>query len=148
MRLNITASSTLSSTPPHTNIVASFLFRIDWDKIKSIILLDVQKNTAEEKQDMGNKLTTYLNERWDSKEKWNEEFSKNDEHVYIKLSMILEKNKSPAFQNKWRRTPYPERIYSKIENYVLCDGLEEEDKVMASREVESEVSYRYDAMRT
>ena len=31
-------------------------------------------------------------------------------------------------------------MYSKIENYVLCDGLSEEDKIMAGREVESEVS--------
>ena len=60
--------------------------------------------------------------------------------TFAKLALILESNKSPAYQLPWRKSPYDERVYDKITSFEVCDGLPASDVGAAENEMRTNLA--------
>ena len=65
------------------------------------------------------------------------DYTQEDRIRFLGMRMLLESNALPAFQGEWRKIPYPERMYEHLRGYVVCDGLNGDDKYHAIEEMKT-----------
>jgi len=68
-----------------------------------------------------------------------------------KFALAVQKDNTEAAMQSWRKVPFPERLYERLSSDVVCAGLSELDKKIATYELQTSLpdsfigqAYRYD----